>query len=238
MGWLAELTARFKRLLTPSEPPGKCGAIALAFVYRRLGKKVPLEAIWKSVRIEKESPRPGLLASSDSLMCRDALNRGMRAIDLNARYEKGLELLKEARRRRVEVILCHGTEDPAWTHCSVLEGFEGDSWDVFDPTNGTFSTLSSEDLREVWGRWGDEGGHHCLVAVTPEVPESSSCSGCGHPIPSWIQCPEPGCLQSISIEPAFLLGCANRECPEAAWEAVYCPYCGTAIDDLREWSAW
>src|SRR5688572_33265416 len=105
MGWLTDLAARFNRLFSQNRVPteGKCGAIALRFIYRRLGRRVSLDQIWNSVKSPRASPGPDSYGSSGHLMCQDALNRGLHAIQVLARYEHGLKMVSKARPRRVEV---------------------------------------------------------------------------------------------------------------------------------------
>jgi hypothetical protein len=240
MTWLGRWARNVRRLLTPQSAPteGKCGAIALRFVYKRLGARASLDDIWKAVKTPKDAPGPGVFACSGRLMCRDALDRGFQAVLVEAKYEHGLALLARARQRKVEVIFTHASLDPDWRHCSIVEGFDGDAVDVFDPAKGAFFSMSRADLLELWGKFGNEGGGHCVLAVKRAPPEPAECERCGTPIPPQIRCPDPRCGEQVPVDPGFLLGCASKECPEAAWESITCPFCGNSIEDLRTWSAW
>jgi hypothetical protein len=240
MRWLQAIARKLSWLIPRSSTwtQGQCGAIALRFVYKRLGSRASLDDIWHAIKVPKEALGPGVYSSSSHLMCRDALDRGLNAVNIHARYERGLDLLAKARQQKVEVIFVHGTADPAWRHYSIVEGLDADSVDTFDPANQAFSSMNRQDLLEMWGRLGNEGGGHSLLALSASPSEPARCDGCGTSIPPEIRCPDPGCRKAVPIEPGFLLGCVSKECPEAMWEWIECPYCGTLIEDLNAWSAW
>ena len=240
MKWLLEMARKLGRLFDPPSKPteGQCGAVALRFAYKRLGKRASLDDIWTHVKTPKEALGPGALTSSGHLMCRDALSRGFLAIYFESKYERGLALLEEARKRNVEVILLHATPDPAWRHYSVFEGMDGGNADVFDPSGQGLVSMTREELLEMWGGMSDNGSGHCLLTLSKAPPEAAECASCGLPIPAEVRCHEPNCRNSVPIGPGSLLGCVSRDCPEATWEWVMCPFCGTPIDDLRAWSAW
>ena len=240
MGWLRDMARKLGRLIAPklATGEGQCGAFALRFVYKRLGTRASLSEIWNVVRTPRDERSPKVEASSGHLMCRDALDRGFRAVLIDAKYEHGLALLTKARQRKVEAIFTHASPDPDWRHCSIVEGFDGDTADVFDPTSGTFVSMSRGELQELWGRIGNDGGGHYVLAVSKTSFPPAECESCGTPIPPEIRCPDPRCAESVPLDPGFLLGCVSKECPRAAWESITCPYCGNQIEDLRSWSAW
>src|SRR5688572_1026563 len=165
MRWLRQLcSALVRRLSTPpAANEGKCGAVALHFVYKRLGLRTSLREIWSHVKATNLEPSPGETFSSGHLMCLDAIHRGFGAIYIQAKYECGLKVLKQARRLGIEILFSHGTADLLRRHFAILEGFNGDSVDVFDPTEGRLHSLSRDNLREMWGQCGGAGGGHYLL---------------------------------------------------------------------------
>ena len=112
---------------------------------------------------------------------------------------------------------------------------EPDHEDVFDPSEGRLHSLDRESLREMWG---DAGAGHYLLALSKGMFKPDHCDSCGLDILSEVRCPEVHCGKAVPLQLGGLLGCINRECPEATWETVMCPHCGVLIEDLKAWSAW
>ena len=238
MKWLGVIAGKFRTLLSSlrAGKHGKCGAIALHSVYKRLGLRSSISEIWTRVKLEDAS---GGFISAGHSMCRHALNRGLHAVYLTARYDRGIALLGEAREQGIEVILNHvSLMNPKFRHFSILKCIAGDRADLFDPTGNTSSTMSASELLDMWGKLNEEGGGHTLLAVSKPIQDSGECESCGHPIPAEVPCPNHQCRQAVPMEPRWLLGCANRECPAANWELLRCPSCGEDIEDLKSWSPW
>src|ERR1700753_3315976 len=109
-----------------------CGAACLSMVYQSFGKKISQEEIWPAIAKEN---RFGQVSSTTHLMAQDALNRGLKAVAIQARHP--FEVLRLCRENGVRAILNHRVRnDSAAGHYSVLVDVNAKDVVVHDPLLG------------------------------------------------------------------------------------------------------
>jgi len=203
-----------------------CGAACLSMVYRSLGKDVPQTEVWPLIA---KPNRFGAVSSTTYLMAQDAINRGFRAVALQARHP--LQTLRLCRESGVCAILNHRPQAGSSTgHYSVLvDVLERDAI-LHDPAYGPSRRVAHAELLALWqpGSPDSEISGFVLIAIAaPKPPSARACEFCHVPFPAGAEC--PGCKKPVVLLPDEPLGCANTACIARTWNYICCPYCDQAF---------
>lgn len=203
-----------------------CGAACLSMVYRSLGKDIPQAEIWPAI---SKPNRFGAVSSTTYLMAQDAINRGFRAVALQARHP--LQTLRLCRESGVRAILNHRPQAGSPTgHYSVLVDVLEREAVLHDPAYGPSRRLSHAELLDLWqpGSPDSEISGFVLIAIGPAKPMTTrACEFCHVPFPGGAECPR--CRKPVPLMPDEPLGCANTACIARMWNYVCCPYCDQAF---------
>jgi len=197
-----------------------CGAACLSMVYRSLGIDVPQDEIWKAIA---KPNRFGNVASTTHLMVRDALNRGLDAVAVQARHP--FFVLRLCRLTGIRVVLNHWlSPDTGAGHYTVLADVSANDVVLHDPYYGPSRHFLQAQLRELWQPVpNSEIAGNTLIAVARPQPEDASCEICRAPIPARVACPQ--CHGGVTLRPAAGLGCISEDCIVRLWNYVCCPSC-------------
>jgi hypothetical protein len=198
-----------------------CGAACLSMVYRSFGKEIPQAQIWPAIA---KPNRFGSLASSTHLMTADALNRGYRALAIQARYP--LQVLRLCREGGIRAILNHRLQRDAPTgHYTVLVDLDEKSVVLHDPFLGPSRSLSHAELFELWQPHSvnSEIVGNVLIGIAAEPPPAPGCPFCHTSMPDKIDCPQ--CTKPVILQPGAILGCVRDGCIARMWNYVCCPSC-------------
>jgi hypothetical protein len=199
-----------------------CGAACLSMVYRSLGKPVEQTAIWPA--ISKEN-RFGRISSTTYLMTQDAINRGFRAVAIQARNP--LDALRLCSARGIRAILNHRAQaDSSAGHYTVLVDIDSKDVILHDPLFGAARRLPHAQLLDLWmpqiANSEIVGG--VLIAVgMPAEAETPACEFCHTPMLRSIDCPR--CGKPTCLEPGAVLACMRDGCIARMWNWVCCPAC-------------
>jgi hypothetical protein len=198
-----------------------CGAAALAMVYGSFGQAIGQAEIWP--RISKYN-RVRSLAAATHLMTRDALNRGLEAVAIQA--ANPLVALRSCQDNGIRAILNHRLrEDIATGHFTVLVDINGEHVVLHDPYFGPSRRVGYAELLELWRpRYlNAEISGNMLIGIAAPAPDPPPCRLCGTVIPPSVTC--PGCGQPVPLRPAAVLGCVSGGCPGRLWNYLCCPSC-------------
>jgi len=199
-----------------------CGAACLSMVYSSLGAEVPQSEIWP--KIAKEN-RFGQVSSTTFLMAQDALNRGFRAVAVQARHP--LQALRLAKSAGVRVVLNHRVQrESAAGHYTVLVDIDNTHVVLHDPLYGAANKLTYKELLELWLPQvpNSEIVGGMLIAIAPKTsPAIPACEFCHTPIPAIVDCPR--CKKPVGLAPGAILGCVKDGCIARMWNWVCCPAC-------------
>jgi hypothetical protein len=203
-----------------------CGAACLSMVYRSLGKDVPQTEIWPVIA---KPNRFGAVSSTTYLMAQDAINRGFRAVALQARHP--LQTLRLCRESGVRAILNHRPQVGSSTgHYSVLVDVTDRDAVLHDPADRPLRRVSHDQLLELWQpRSADSeiSGFVLIAIAAPKTSSARSCEFCHVPFPAGVECPR--CRKQVRLLPDEPLGCANTACIARMWNYICCPYCDQAF---------
>ncbi len=203
-----------------------CGAACLSMVYRSLGKDVPQAEIWPVIA---KPNRFGAVSSTTYLMAQDAINRGFRAVAMQARHP--LQILQLCCESGTRAILNHRARTDAPTgHYSVLVDVEERDVILHDPSFGPSRRVSHAELLDLWqppSADSEISGHVLIAIAAPKVVLARACEFCHVPFPAGAECPR--CQKPVSLLPDEPLGCANTACIARMWNYVCCPYCDQAF---------
>lgn len=203
-----------------------CGAACLCMVYKSLGQEVPQSAIWPVIA---KTNRFGSLASTTHLMAMDALNRGFRAVVMQARHP--LQALRLCQEMGTRAILNHRLRADAPTgHYSVLVDIAERDAVLHDPFDGPARRVTHAELLELWhpGAQDSEISGHVLIAIAAaKDPVARTCEFCHVPFPITAACPR--CRKPVTLQPDEPLGCANTACIARMWNYICCPFCDQAF---------
>jgi hypothetical protein len=198
-----------------------CGAACLSMVYRSFGKEVPQTEIWPAIAKQTAS---GSLASTTHLMALDAVNRGFRAVAIQARHP--LQALRLCREWGIHAILNHRLrpEAPAG-HYSVLVDLDDKTVVLHDPFYGPSRRLSHADLLELWQPHftNSEIVGNVVIGIAAKPLAAPECEFCHTETPSHVDCPK--CKKPVGLMPGALLGCMRDGCIARMWNYVCCPSC-------------
>src|ERR1051326_5522297 len=123
-----------------------CGAACLCIAYRSLGLDVPQAEIWPAIA---KANRFGQISSTTHLMARDALNRGLSAVALQARHP--LHALKVCSTKGIRAILNHRVkQDSAGGHYTLMVDLDAQHVIVHDPLFGAARRMTHAELVELW----------------------------------------------------------------------------------------
>jgi hypothetical protein len=190
-------------------------------VYRSFGKPVPQTEIWPAIAKQTAS---GSFASMTHLMAQDAVNRGFRAVAIQARHP--LQVLRLCREWGIRAILNHHLrpESPAG-HYSVLVDLDDTGVVLHDPFYGPSRRLPHAELLELWlpHSPNSEIVGNVVIGIAAGPSALPACEFCRTPIPPHIACPR--CHKPVGLQPAVLLGCLNDGCIARMWNYLCCPAC-------------
>ncbi len=199
-----------------------CGAACLSMVYRSLGKPVEQTAIWPVI---SKPNRFGQVSSTTYLMTQDALNRGFRAVAIQARNP--LDALRLCSAKGIRAILNHRAQaDSAAGHYTVLVDIDSKDVILHDPLFGAARRLPHAQLLELWNPQiaNSEIVGGVLIAVgMPAEAETPACEFCHTPMVRSIDCPR--CGKPTCLEPGAVLACMRDGCIARMWNWVCCPAC-------------
>ena len=199
-----------------------CGAACLSMVYRSLGKQVAQTDIWPAIAKQN---RFGRISSTTYLMTQDALNRGFRAVAIQARHP--LQALRLCKEGGIRAILNHRVRsDSAAGHYSVLVDIDNKDVILHDPLFGAGRRLSHAELLELWTPQIADSEIMGAVLLAVSVPSPSpipACEFCHTPMQPSLNCPT--CGKSIGLEPGAVLACMKDGCIARMWNWVCCPAC-------------
>jgi hypothetical protein len=199
-----------------------CGAACLTMVYRSFGKEIPQAEIWPAIAREN---RFGQVSSMTYLMAQNALNRGFRAVAIQARHP--LQVLRICRASGVRAILNHRVRrDSAAGHYTVLVDIDDKDVVVHDPLFGAARRLSHAELIELWLPQvpNSEIAGGVLIAIgAAGLPAQPACEFCRTPMLSSVDCPR--CAKPTGLEPGVVLGCIKDGCIARMWNWICCPAC-------------
>jgi hypothetical protein len=190
-------------------------------VYRSLGKDVPVAQIWPVIRKQNQS---GSFSSTTHLMVRDALSRGFAAVAIQARHP--LQALRLCRDSGIRAILNHRLKNDATAgHYSVLVDIDEKNVVLHDPLYGPARRLTHAELLALWRRRfpSSEIAGNVLIGISAQSTGETACQLCHTATPSTIECPK--CKNTVSLQPAILLGCTSSACAGRMWNYVCCPTC-------------
>lgn len=203
-----------------------CGAACLSMVYRSLGKDVPQAEIWPLIA---KPNRFGAVSSTTYLMAQDAINRGFRAVALQARHP--LQTLRLCRESGVRAILNHRPQAGSQKgHYSVLVDVLEHDVILHDPAYGPSRRVAHAELLALWqpGSPDSEISGFVLIAIAaPEALSARACEFCQVPFPAGAECPR--CKKPVVLMPDEPLGCANTACIARMWNYICCPNCDQAF---------
>ncbi|MGE3804581.1 MAG: cysteine peptidase family C39 domain-containing protein [Gemmataceae bacterium] len=200
--------------------PGRCGAAALVMVLRSLGLEVSQRDIRQALEAERTA------GAHTHRLAQVAHKHGCAALIVQARCP--WQLLERCQLPSLRVILNHRLTFFASTgHFSVLVGMDCDTVMVHDPGQGPWRRIGRDELELLWRPEAGAGpiAGQVLLALGQPTAASVSCEECGVAIPASLVC--PACGQRVDLQPAAILGCMKRDCPERAWVRIYCPGCDT-----------
>ena len=200
-----------------------CGAACLSMVYKSFGMTVPQDEIWPVIA---KANRFGQISSTTYLMTQDAVNRGFRAVALQARHP--LQALRLAKGAGVRALLNHRVRrDSAAGHYSVLVDIDSTHVILHDPLFGAARKVPHAELVELWlpevPNSEIVGG--VLIAIAPVEPATAAvaCEYCRTPMLTVVDCPR--CKKPVHLEPSVVLGCVKDGCIARMWNWVCCPAC-------------
>lgn len=203
-----------------------CGAACLSMVYRSFGKDVPQAEIWPLIA---KPNRFGAVSSTTYLMAQDAINRGFRAVALQARHP--LQTLRLCRESGVRAILNHRPQagSPRGHYSVLVDVLEHDAI-LHDPAYGPLRRFSHAELLELWQPRSvdSEISGFVLIAIAARRElNARTCEFCHVPFPAGVECPR--CRKPVRLLPDEPLGCANTACIARMWNYICCPYCDQAF---------
>lgn len=204
-----------------------CGAAALAMVYRSFGLTVTQSEIWSG--ISTPDSRGGRFART-SVLCRDALGRGLKSMIVKAKDP--LSVLHICSANSLRAILNHRLRSgSSLGHFTVLVNITRSFVVCHDPQFGPYRKITNNRLLDLWlPKTGYcEIGGNILIALTNRHLSRHTCRLCRTEIPDSIRCFNPRCGKTICLQPGNILGCVNEYCPERTWQLIFCPYCESWI---------
>ena len=217
----APVTIPFERQID-LEANRTCGAACLSMVYRSFGKEFAQAQIWPAIA---KKNRFGSISSTTHLMAQDALNRGFRAVAIQARHP--LQVLRLCRDFGLRAILNHRLRRDAPTgHYSVLVHIDDRRAVLHDPLLGPSRCLAHAELLELWLPWfanSEIAGNVSIAIAAPDAPMIAACEFCRTPIPPSVECPR--CKKPVGLQPGAVLGCVNDACVARMWNCICCPSC-------------
>lgn len=204
-----------------------CGAAALVMVYRSFGLTVTQSEIWNN--ISTLDSHGGRFART-SVLCQDALKRGLKSIIVKARDP--LSVLHICSVNSLRAIMNHRLRSGSpLGHFTVLVDITSKSVVYHDPQYGPYRRIANKNLLNLWlpkTNYCEIGGN-ILIALTNKHLSKYTCPSCSTVIPETIRCFNPMCGKTISLQPGNILGCVNYYCPERTWQLIFCPYCESWI---------
>ncbi len=203
----------------------KCGAATLAMVYASLGIRGSQEEIWEQVAC---GDARGTRSARSYLLARDALDRGLSAVVLQAL--RPWDAIRSCWESGIFVLLNHRLRaESSWGHFSLLVGIEEDQAVVHDPQLGPSRRLSREQLLRLWLPAGNDSeiAGHILVALGRPKDAPATCRGCGDQAEATARC--IACCTLVPLRPLAALGCVQPECRRRLWRYLFCPYCDAIL---------
>jgi hypothetical protein len=203
-----------------------CGAAALCMIYRSLGAPVAQADVWRNIaRPDAE----GNYGARSHLLAADALQRGYAALTVALRQpwaglrramDHGLRMIVNYRLRL----------SSRAGHFAVVVRVEEHSILLHDPQLGPERRIAQAEFLKLWrpGAGRSEVSGNVLVAIAAARGEQGACRACQAVVPENIRCST--CRESVPLQPASLLGCPGRACPERLWDQVFCPWCDAVLD--------
>lgn len=207
-----------------------CGAACLSMVYRSFGKEVAQNEIWAAI---SKRNRFGSLASTTHLMAKDALNRGLAAVAIQARHS--LQALRLCQESGIQAILNHRLHaNSAMGHYTVLVDLDASHVVLHDPSVGPSRRISQAELLALWQPQFSESEiiGNVLIAVAPNSSAAPECRFCHTLTPPSIDCPR--CKEPIGLSPGAVLGCMKPDCIARMWSHICCPSCDFMVDSSAQ----
>ncbi len=202
-----------------------CGAAALSMVYRSLDLACSQQEAWGEIA---RPSRDGRLAATTHLLARDALQRGLAAVVVQAADPwavLGLALAAEIR-----VILNHRLEAGSSSgHYTVLVDVDDESVTLHDPQFGPSRRVERSEFLDLWVPSSDTSEiiGHILVGIATRAAFRRDCTICGKEVPLTTTCPR--CGGKIHLRPVSVLGCVDTDCSNRVWRRIFCPECDRSV---------
>jgi hypothetical protein len=198
-----------------------CGAACLAMVYRSFDEAVPQSEIWPEIARRNRS---GSLACTTHLMVRNAQQRGLAAIAVQARDP--LQTLRICRDSGIRAILNTRLQpDSPLGHYLVLLDMDDAHVTVHDPYFGPARSLPHAELLQLWQvqQHDAEISGNVLIGIAAAPPARETCQECHAPLPLSVVCPR--CESPVSLAPQPLVGCMADACKARMWNYLCCSAC-------------
>lgn len=167
-------------------PGRRCGAAALAMVYRNFGIEIDGETLWDELCRDAKKPESSVSVPIRTLhLARNARSRGLAALPCRLRDPWGFleRLFSNENARNLRVVLNHRLrEDSPLGHFTVPAGVDpgGETLFVHDPLFGPDRPLSRREILSLWTPRGPdcEISGNIVLLVAQEFSRSVSCPRC------------------------------------------------------------
>ena len=202
-----------------------CGAAALAMVYRSLDLTCSQQEAWGEVA---RRDRHGRLAARTHLLARDAIQRGLAAVVVQA--GDPWATLGRAVAGEVRVILNHRLKaESSSGHFTILVDIDDQHLTLHDPRFGPLRRIERSEFLGLWlpGSDPSEIVGRVLVAIETRSELRWDCTECGSELPPTANC--PNCGATIRLRPVAVLGCIRADCGNRLWRRVFCPECDRSV---------
>ncbi|HET9743528.1 MAG TPA: cysteine peptidase family C39 domain-containing protein [Terriglobales bacterium] len=198
-----------------------CGAVCLSTVYAALGQEADPAEIWEKIAKKNNL---GSIASTTHLMGKDALERGLSAVVMQARDP--IYVLRACQNAKIQTILNHRLAPSSpQGHFTILAGIDAQKVTLNDPFYKRSHNLIYSEFLQLWQpRPGDsEIAGFVLIGIAEKPIPAQSCQLCRTPFIAEAPCPR--CQQPIPLGLTPLLGCLKIDCAARLWSAICCPSC-------------
>lgn len=231
---VSRTSARIAEMNSPylpmrSRSARKCGAVALARAYDRLGLPQSIERIW--TRIAMPDRRGGVATASYRLV-KDAASRGFHAMGI--KFRDPVQLLNRfADFRGFIFIACHRLRfGSSAGHFSVIEDASSQRVMLWSGSVRPCLEYQREEFIRLWSehrpddefsprvavvlRKSSSGSDRHRIEQPGSMPEQTSCLRCGKP------------FSLALLNPLFGRRAGSKQEIQRGWDAIFCPHCDAA----------
>ena len=178
---------------------GRCGAAALAMVYRSFGLAADQELIWNELQ---DYPK-GQTRTRTFHLARNALEHGLSPVVVRVRKPAPFLLADFSHVRMI--LVCRMRRDSGWGHFSLFLGANGQTVSLHDPLFGPNRPVELTEFLELWTprNNNDEITQNVAVLIAESRNEPTVCSACSG---------------TFFLDPLRFFG-------DGTFERMFCPYC-------------